>query len=68
MINQHSINRLTSKKLYNDSYINFFTNIDNNLQDIDNNINTINNILKSNNFCKKLRKHIKDQYKIINNK
>ena len=66
MINQHSLNRLRSKKLYDDSILNFFPNVYENLSIIDNNITQINKVLKSKHFCKNLKKFIYDQTKIIN--
>ena len=54
MVNQHSLNRLRSKKLYDDSLLNFFSNVDENLSVIDNNITQINKALKSKHFCKNL--------------
>ena len=66
MINQHSLNRLRSKKLYDDSILNFFSNVDENLSVIDNNIKQINKALKSKHFCKNLKKFIYYQTKIIN--
>ena len=68
MINQHRLNRITSKKLYSDSLLNFFTNVDKNLGIIDNNINILKKMLKSKNFCKELNNFIYYQNKIINKK
>ena len=66
MINQHTLNRLRSKKLYDDSILNFFSNVDENLSIIDNNINQINKALNSKHFCKNLKNVIYNQSKIIN--
>ena len=66
MVNQHSLNRLRSKKLYDDSLLNFFSNVDENLSVIDNNINQINKALKSKHFCKNLKNFIYYQTTIIN--
>tara|TARA_B100000427_G_C15455954_1_gene571810 strand:- start:568 stop:921 length:354 start_codon:yes stop_codon:yes gene_type:complete len=67
MINQHRLNRLTSKKLYSDSLINFFYNVDNNLRDIDNSIGMIKQTLKSTHFCKELKNFINYQNNLIKN-
>jgi len=66
MINQHSLNRLRSKKLYDDSILHFFSNVNENLSVIDNNITQINKALKSKHFCKNLKNFICYQSKIIN--
>lgn len=67
MINQQRLNRITSKKLYNDSLLNFFTNVDKNLDVIDTHISILNKMIQSRDFCKELNNFINYQNKIINN-
>lgn len=64
-INEHRINRLQAKILYDDTFLNFFENTKNNLDTIEYHTNKFDEVIRAPNFCQELDIFIKYQERLI---
>ena len=66
-INEHKINRLQTKILYDDTFLNFFENTKHNLDTIEYHTSKFDKVVKSSNFCQELDIFLKYQERLISN-